>query len=108
MEDVGLILAGILYGLSRIIFKIHAAESGKGNGAIVISRHVAIEGGNGVDPHREQVIGVGLEEGKRVWRDLADLGEEVGVASLAQTLNLLFASESRQIVFLVSVRAGQM
>ena len=106
MEDVGLFLARAFFGraFSGRRFEVQAIETGIGDGSVVVADCVAINGGDRVDAHSKQVVGVGLEEGKRIRSDFTDLGQEVGVADLAQALDLLFAVESGEIVFLLRCR----
>src|ERR1039458_1395940 len=87
-------------------FKAEAIEAGIADGSVIVARHVAIERGDSLNAHGEQVMGVGLEEGKRVRSDLADLGEKSGVADFAKTLDFLLAIQTRQMILLVGVDAS--
>src|SRR5579863_8369405 len=95
-------MENVRFGLARVLWcsQIQAVEAGIDEGSVIVAFRIAIVGGRRIYAYGEQVVGVGLKEGKRVRSNLADLGQEVRVTDFLEARDLLFTAETRQIILL--------
>src|SRR5579863_6305576 len=83
-----------------------AVEASVGERAVVVAGFVAHHGGNGFDAHAEFIVSERLKERKSFGDQAANFGQEIGVAGVRKLGGFLFRGQTREIVFLFGVDAG--
>src|ERR1700757_3045914 len=96
----------VRFFLAGLIAQIHSEETRVGEAAIVVTGLITSQSRHRVNPDREQVIRKTLEKLQAIGIDLAELRQEIRITDLGEFRPLLFWRQSRQVIDLGGVNAG--